>query len=118
MSNFGEWLRDELNKKKISQTELAHIIRVTPAQVSRILSGERSTTSETLVEIAHALRLPPEFIFEKAGILPTKHELSPIKRKLAHLAEDLPDSDIEMAIALLEQRTEYYKKHPSAKLAK
>lgn len=61
---------------------------------------------------------PPDLLFEFVNILPAKSELSIIKRKLAHLAQDLPDTDIEMAIALLEQRTEYYKKHPSAKPAK
>lgn len=70
MINFGEWLRKELEDKRISQTELANQIRVTPAQVSRIISGERSTTNETLIAIAHALKVPPITILRKAGLLP------------------------------------------------
>lgn len=71
-----------------------------------------------MTAIAHALKLPADLVFEKAGILPQKIEQSPIKRKLAHLAEGLPDSDVEMVIALLEQRSEYYKKNPNVKPVK
>lgn len=73
---------------------------------------------QALTAIAHALRLPPDLVFEKAGILPPKPELSPIKRALLHAADGLPDSDLQIALSILEQRREYYKKNPGAKPAK
>lgn len=115
---FSEWLDGVLTDRDIKPVELARLAKIDPGIVTRILKAERSATPKTLEAIAHALKLPIDLVYEKAGILPSKPELSPIKRKLAHLAQDLPDSDIEMAIALLEQRTEYYKKHPAAKPAK
>ncbi len=118
MKNFGEWLAEELKIRSMNQSDLARASNITTAQISRIISGRRGVGEQALTAIAHALRLPPDLVFEKAGILPPKIELSPIKRKLAHLAEDLPDSDVEIAIALLEQRSEYYKKHPNIKPAK
>jgi len=118
MNKFGSWLTEELKKRDMNQSDLARASNITTAQISRIISGTRGVGEQALTSIAHALRLPPDLVFEKAGILPPKTELSPIKRKLAHLAEDLPDSDVEMAIALLEQRDAYYKKHPEAKPAK
>lgn len=118
MKNFGDWLKNELENQGISQKQLADMSNITPAQISRIISGTRGAGEQAINAIAHALKLPPDLVFEKAGLLPAKIELSPIKRKLAHLAEDLPDSDVEIAIALLEQRSEYYKKHPNIKPVK
>lgn len=46
------------------------MIGVHPPQVSRIISGERSTTNETLTAIAHALKISPLTLFRKAGLLP------------------------------------------------
>ena len=86
--------------------------------VSNLINGTKGAGQDSLTAVAHALRLPPELVFEKAGILPPKTEPSSIKRKLVHLAEDLPDSDVELVIAMLEQRQEYYRKNPSAKPSK
>lgn len=80
------------------------------AVISNLINGKRKSGEGTARAIAHAFKLPIDLVFEKAGLLPPKIEQSPIKRKLAHLAEGLPDSDVEIAIALLEQRMEVYKK--------
>lgn len=118
MKSFGQWLLEELEKRDMNQSDLARASNITTAQISRIISGRRGVGEQALTAIAHALRLPPDMVFEKAGILPPKPEMSPIKRKLLHLSEGLPESDIELAISLLEQRQDYYKKHPQSKPAK
>ena len=117
---FSEWLLIEMKNRDISQAELSKLSGVTPAQISRIISGTREPGTNTLTGIAKAFKLSPEFVFEKAGVLPptSTQNLSPLKRALMNLAKDMPDSDIEMLIALLEQRQEHYKKNPSAKPAK
>lgn len=114
---FNKWLLDQLRERDWTQADLSRAAGLTSAAVSKYING-RIPDKESLRKIARAFKLPPEFVFEKAGLLPPKPELSPIKRKLAHIAETLPDSDVEMAIALLEQRTTYYQKNPSAKPAK
>lgn len=86
--------------------------------VTRLLKAEREAKPDTLSAIAHALQLPVDLVFEKAGVLPPKPELSPIKRALLHAAEGLPESDVKLALSLLEQRQEFYKKNPNAKPAK
>jgi transcriptional regulator with XRE-family HTH domain len=116
--DFAEWLGNTLSDRDIKPVELARLARIDPGVVSRILNAERKPNPKTLEAIAHALKLPTDLVFEKAGLLPPKIETSPIKRKLAHMAEGLPDSDIEMVIALLEQREAFYKKNPQAKPAK
>lgn len=115
---FSDWLLSELKSRGMTQSELARLAGLGSGTISNIMIGNRQVGQDTLAKISHALKLPTDLVFEKAGILPSKPELSPVKRKLAHLAEDLPDSDLESVIAMLEQRQEYYKKHPSAKPAK
>jgi transcriptional regulator with XRE-family HTH domain len=115
MRKFGSWLLKELDKHDMSQSDLARACKITTAQMSRIVSGERNAGTETLTNIAHAFKLPVDLVFEKAGLLPPNSELSPTKRTLINLAKGLPDSDLEMVIALLEQRDDYYKKNPKIK---
>lgn len=116
--NFGTWLLNVLQERKMSQSELARLAGISKGTVSNLVNGTSGIGQDSLTAIAHALKLPIDLVFEKAGLLPPKNGISPIKRKLAHLAEELPDSDVEIAIALLEQRFDYYKKNPQAKPAK
>lgn len=119
MSKFSDWLLKQMEEKDWSQADLARAADLTRSTISYYLSPKSKSPDEVaLRKIAHALKLPPELVFEKAGLLPAKSDLSPIKRKLAHVAEDLPDSDIEIAITLLEQRQEFYKKNPQARPTK
>lgn len=101
----------------MSPSQLAYQARVGRGTISKIVNQNQKVWTEILVAIARALRLPPEYVFEKAELLPTKCELSPTKRSLAYLAKELPDSDLEMVIALFEQRLEYYQKHPKTRPA-
>jgi transcriptional regulator with XRE-family HTH domain len=115
MENFGEWLKQQMDTARISQKELAQKSGVTPAQISRIIGGTRGVGTDALTGIARALKLPRELVFEKAGLLPPKTELTAPQRAVLYLLKDLPDSDAEMVLALLEQRAEYYTKHPEAR---
>ncbi len=117
-TDFPRWLQQERESRDWSQSDLARHANISRQAVSDYENRKRKYYDESvLTKIARAFKLPPDLVFEKAGLLPPKLELSPIKRKLAHLAEDLPDSDLELIITLLEQRHEYYKKHPKAKTA-
>lgn len=122
MDNFQEkpadWLKNELVKRNWKQADLVRESNLDSAVISNIINGKRNAGETTARAIAIALKLPPDFVFEKLGILPQKAELSAIKRKLLHLTEGLPESDVELAISLLEQRQDYYKKNPQAKPSK
>lgn len=111
---FNDWLLSQLQEREWSQADLARASGLTTAAISKYING-RTPDETALRKIAKALNLPADLVFEKAGVLPPKPELSPIKRALFHLAEGLPDSDIESAIALLESRELFYKKNPAAR---
>lgn len=115
---FGQWVREERNKHEWSQADLARESGLYRSLINNIENGVSESAPKTLTALGHAFGYSVEYMFEMVGLLPPKPELSPIKRKLSHLAEGLPDSDVEIAIALLEQRSEYYKKHPNIKPAK
>jgi len=115
---FGIWVRQEREKKNWSQADLARESGLYRSLINNIENGVSESSPKTLKALAHAFDYPLDLLYEFVNLLPKKKELSAIKRKLAQVAEDVPDSDVEIAIALLEQRKEFYKKHPSIKPAK
>ena len=72
--NIGKLIKTALNTKKMSQVDLAQRINVTPAQISRIISGERGTSIETLILIADALGIQRDFILKVASGLNTDEQ--------------------------------------------
>lgn len=103
MEKFHLWLSEELDRRNMSQADLARACNITAAHISRIVSGERNVGTTSLTNFAQALNLPVDFVFEKAGFLPPTSDLSPTQRTLIDLVKDLPDSDIELAVVLLEK---------------
>jgi transcriptional regulator with XRE-family HTH domain len=103
MEKFGLWLLEELDQRNMSQADLARACDITTAQISRIVSGERNAGTKSLTNIAQALKLPVDFVFEQAGLLPPNSDLSCTQRTLINFAKGLPDSDLELAIVLLEK---------------
>lgn len=65
---------------------------------------------ETLTAIAKAFNFPPDFVFEKAGILPQKTDLSPIKRTAIHAIESADDDDVDFIYKWLIDRQEHSRK--------
>lgn len=114
---FSEWLSEERGKRGWSQSDLARFAGLHRAVINKIETGT-NPMPDTVKALAHALEYPLDFVYEKAGFLEEKSKVSPIKRKLTYLAESLPDSDLEMVIALLEQRLEFYRQNPKIKPAK
>jgi transcriptional regulator with XRE-family HTH domain len=102
MEKFGSWLLKELDKRDMSQSDLARACGITTAQISQIVSGKRNAGKKSLTNIAQAFKLPLDYVFEIAGLLPPNPELSSIQRKIIHLIKNLPNSDLEAMLALLE----------------
>jgi len=98
---FNDWLLSELRKKEWDQADLARASGLTTAAISKYIGG-RVPNSEALQKIAHALKLPPELVFEKAGLLPPKSELSPKKRELMEKLQHSTDADAQFVIDMLE----------------
>jgi transcriptional regulator with XRE-family HTH domain len=103
MEKFGSWLLEELDQRNMSQADLVRECKITPSQISQIISGKRNAGIKSLINIAQTFKLPLDYVFEKAGLLPSNSDLSRTQRTLINFAKGLPDSDLELAIVLLEK---------------
>jgi len=65
---FNHWLLEEMQKRGLSNKELASRANISTSMISMILSGQRNPSYESCVSIAKALTLPPEYVFQQANI--------------------------------------------------
>lgn len=102
--NIGKLIKDNLDKKNMSQADLAHKISVTPAQISRIISGERGASIETLVLIADVLGISRDTMLKIAsGMSPSKESLSDEwVEEMSHKISLLPPSSRGVVSKLLD----------------
>lgn len=69
-TDFADWLRNQLEQRGWTQSELSRRSGVSPAQITRVLSGERGLGEKSISALAKALNLPVETVFRAAGLLP------------------------------------------------
>lgn len=79
-TDFVEWLQAELDKRQWNQSDLARAGGMTPGQVARVMAGTRGFGKDFLAGVATALNLPVEYVFRKAGWLPSYGEMLPEAR--------------------------------------
>lgn len=109
--SFATWLIEELKKKDWSQSDLARRAGVSQVTVSRVLSETRQPGPEFCQGVAQALRIPPEQVFRRAGLLPLKSQQQEGIEELLFYYEQLTPGDQARALTLLralaEERVEY-----------
>jgi len=62
---FGEVLKEERNKKDISQSELANLAELDRTYISLLERGLRQPTIETVFKLAEALNLNASALIQK-----------------------------------------------------
>ena len=106
--NFADWLLDQMHERRLSQSELARMARVSQSTISLVLSGERNPGPDLCLGIAKALNIPPEIVFQEAGIFPSSPEQTQHRKEADHLFSQLSDRQQEdvltMMRALVEER--------------
>lgn len=101
--DFPEWLNDELQQRGWTQADLARKSGLTTAGISRILSGQRDPGPEALIAIAEALKLPPEHVFRKAGLLPEEGTPRQIAQQVAgYKLSELTPTQLDEVIQFIE----------------
>ena len=103
MESFSGWLLRELKVRDMSQSDLARIAGLGSGTISNIVSGNRKVGQETLVKIAHALRLPDETVFRAAGLLPQVSEEDAKFKDWKYLLEKLSERDFSILRDLAEK---------------
>jgi transcriptional regulator with XRE-family HTH domain len=81
MINFSKWLEKVLEMQGWTRADLARRAHISPSSLSMIVSGQRNPGEELCSSIARALNIPPEIVFEEAGLL----QYSPPAPKQANL---------------------------------
>ena len=77
MNNFGEWILAELEKRNLSQADLARMTGSSRAAISNLISGERPPGKKLAEKIASAFHIPVVRVYQEAGLLPpdkTEHD--------------------------------------------
>lgn len=67
MTIFGERLNRLLNRKGISQTELAEMVDTTASNISRYISTDREPRAEIALHIADALGTTVDYLFGRTN---------------------------------------------------
>jgi transcriptional regulator with XRE-family HTH domain len=124
METFGEWLRAILREEKISQKDLADRIELTPAQISRIISGDRGIELKNISKIARVIHCPPEEVYRRAaGLLSPKTDDSPLDNRIKNIVSVLPTEEdkkdvlayVELRQRIAEERGRYGTKEKRSK---
>ncbi|MCW5876495.1 MAG: helix-turn-helix transcriptional regulator [Anaerolineales bacterium] len=90
---FADWLQSELQERSWNPAELARRSGVSNAHISRTLAGLVQPGPEALRKIARALSVPSDLVFDKAGILPARGEISDEERQWLHIFDQAADDE-------------------------
>jgi transcriptional regulator with XRE-family HTH domain len=117
VTEFINWLIEEIDKRGWSNSELARRASVAPATVSMIISGKSNPGLDFCVGVARAFNVPPEDVLRRAGLLPGRPGHDAQTRRASYmfsrLSEDLQRYILTMMEALIEeQEQEDLEEHP------
>ena len=104
MENFSDWLLNELKKRDMSQSELARIANLGRGTISNVMSGTRNVGQDTIIAIAHALKLPTETVFRAAGLLPPQSPETELIQQITHLTLELPEHEQQDVLEFIKLR--------------
>lgn len=107
-TTFGEWLTEELRAREMSQSDLARAAGIKgTGSISDVITGRRPCGPRMARAIARGLKIPPEEVFEIAGLLPEKKSgptdrwILRIEHKLEQIKDEKSRDIIEKTIDIL-----------------
>lgn len=110
--DFVAWLVEELRTRGWPQAEFARRAEISPATVSRVLSGENNPGEDFLVGAARALGVPVEEVMRRAGKLPDYGEVLPQARAWSDRLKQLSPEDRARAETMIEQVLRFAEDRP------
>ncbi|GAB4506916.1 MAG: hypothetical protein Fur0017_31670 [Anaerolineales bacterium] len=117
--DFADWLLQEINKRNWSQADLANAAGLHRQVISTYVNRQRiKPDSEVLTSIARALRLPPEVVFRRAGLLPPVSPDTEYQEEFFHLLSQLSPQERQEILDLLRFKAERKAKEPGTPAVK
>lgn len=111
MNKLSDWLNGELQERSWSMRELGRRSGISQAQISDVINGKINPSANFCIKIAKALKLPPEMVLRRAGILPALTTAKEEKEILLHYFDQLSPGDqlrlLSIARTLATERIEY-----------
>jgi transcriptional regulator with XRE-family HTH domain len=95
--DFIEWLQKIMQDRRMSKADLARESGISPAQITRITTGEQGLSIDSAVAIASALKVEPDEVFKKAAGL-MSNPTGPLTREAEFLLSLLPPDKQQQAI--------------------
>jgi transcriptional regulator with XRE-family HTH domain len=102
LSEVGQFIKRELERRNLSQANLAEKAGVTQSTVSRIVTGARIPSAMSCVLIAKALDLSPGLVLGMAGILPEDEEHTRYKSECDYKFSQLNERDQSIIIRMMD----------------
>ena len=101
MQKFTEWLETQLAERGWQAADLARASGLPDATISRVLNGTRGVGPKVCRQIARALKLPEDVLFQRAGLQSARPEADALMSELLYHFDRLTEEDQELAIALV-----------------
>jgi DNA-binding XRE family transcriptional regulator len=94
---FAEWLISEMDKRNLSQADLARAANVTRSTINGVVTETRGPGGELCKAIAKAFHMPAEEVFRIAGLLPPSPNVDKDTAQMIELLSKLsPDERKEV----------------------
>jgi transcriptional regulator with XRE-family HTH domain len=95
---FSQWLTEETDQRGWTFAELARRAELAQPTISLVVNGQKNPGPRFCRGIARALRLPPEAVFRKAGLLPANPQEDQVARDLMEILPLLSDESLELLL--------------------
>lgn len=112
--DFADWLQREMDERAWNVQDMARAGDFHPSHLYRVLNRERNPGLDLCTGIAHALNYPPDLVFTKAGLLPSKPQ-DDITREATHLFDQLSDADQETVLIMMRALVRDKVRHATSK---
>lgn len=104
MEKFGQWLLDELEKREMSQSDLARRSGLSQGTISNMISSTRGVGPDSLRAIAKALRLPIEQVYRAANLLPPPPDVDEEMEQILNEFDNLSKQDQQEVLAFIHMK--------------
>ena len=110
LMEFSEWLQNEMDNRGLSQNKVAKMAGISQGAIAHIINGRRNPGVDVCEGIAYAFKLPPEYVFRKAGLLPPVRDRNPTDDELLYLFDQLSENEQDDILGWIRLKVEQNKK--------